>query len=420
MNNKKKVLVLGGKPIGSIELVKRLKELGYYVIVSDYLPKEQSPAKKIADESWDISTANIEELSEMIEKDGISGIMTGVHEFNINRMLDLCEKYSFSCYCSRETWAYCDNKLQFKNLCLSNGIPIAKTYSKDELIDNNKAFPVIVKPIDGSGSRGFHIVSDYSQLEEYYNNAASFSPSHTVLIEEFVPYNTVIIHYTMINGRCIYSGMSDKISVKFPLTGASVMGIQTFPSKGESVFLDSLNEKVSKMFENAGFQNGPIWIEAFYDGKDQFVFNEMGYRFGGSLTYYPVKHFTGINQLDLIISNALDNYSQNTFDISLIKPSKGNHYCILPIHIHPGKISKIEINPLINPKNNYPALVQVHFEGDEIQNWGSAQQVFAYAHIIYSTPKELSNRIKDLFEYISVKDDLGINMIYTLFDIQKL
>ena len=46
----KKLLVLGGKPIGSVELVERAKELGAYVIVADYLPIEQSPAKRIADE----------------------------------------------------------------------------------------------------------------------------------------------------------------------------------------------------------------------------------------------------------------------------------------------------------------------------------------------------------------------------------
>ena len=43
----KKLLVLGGKPIGSVEIVRRAKELGYYTIVADYLPIEESHAKKI-------------------------------------------------------------------------------------------------------------------------------------------------------------------------------------------------------------------------------------------------------------------------------------------------------------------------------------------------------------------------------------
>ena len=65
----KKMLVLGGKPIGSVELVKRAKELGAYVIVTDYLPIEQSPAKRIADECWDISTAEVNKLTDLCSSD---------------------------------------------------------------------------------------------------------------------------------------------------------------------------------------------------------------------------------------------------------------------------------------------------------------------------------------------------------------
>ena len=75
----KKLLVLGGKPIGSVELVERAKELGAYVIVADYLPKEESPAKRIADECWDISTANVDELVDLCKKKHIDGISAGVH-----------------------------------------------------------------------------------------------------------------------------------------------------------------------------------------------------------------------------------------------------------------------------------------------------------------------------------------------------
>lgn len=68
MCDKKKLLVLGGKPIGSIELVQRAKELNLYVIVTDFLPEEQSPAKRFADESWNISTSEIDILEELCKK----------------------------------------------------------------------------------------------------------------------------------------------------------------------------------------------------------------------------------------------------------------------------------------------------------------------------------------------------------------
>lgn len=61
-----KVLILGGKPIGSFEITQRLKERGAYTVVTDFLSSELSFAKKIADESWMDSTADIEVLAQKI------------------------------------------------------------------------------------------------------------------------------------------------------------------------------------------------------------------------------------------------------------------------------------------------------------------------------------------------------------------
>lgn len=418
MNSKKKVLVLGGKPIGSVELVQKLKEKDLYVIVTDYLPLDDSPAKRIADEAWDISTAEVDLLSRRIIDENISAIMTGVHEFNINRMLDICEKTSLPTYCTKETWKYCDNKGDFKELCIKNSIPVAKTYSLEQILQNQGVtYPLIVKPIDGSGSRGFHVCENADEVKKYYKLATQFSPSGHVLIEQFIPYDAVIIHYTMIKGKCYYSGMSDKISVKFKSTGASVMGIQTFPSKGETSYLESLNDQALKMFESAGFTDGPIWIEAFYDGENTFIFNEMGYRFGGSLTYYPVRYFTGIDQMELMIDNALGNKTKAE-DINVSIP--GKNYCILPLHIKAGKIISVQFDENLEDSADLQALVPVHFEGDTIQNWGSAQQVYAYAHLLYTDKADLVDKVENLLKGVRVIDENDNNMIYTLFDVNSI
>lgn len=411
----KKLLILGGKPIGSVEIVRRAKELGYYTIVTDYLDKEDSPAKREADEDWSVSTAHIEELTELSIKHGICGVTTGVHEFNINRMLDLCERMNLPCYCSREAWQYCDNKLMFKNLCAENSIPIAKKYTINAVCEID--FPVITKPVDGSGSRGFHICSNFNELKAGYEDALSYSPSGQVLIEEYIPYNSVIIHYTLQNGKCNYSGMSDKISVKFKNTGSSVMGIQTFPSKGENIYMKTLNERVCRMFEKAGFKNGPMWIEAFYDGVDKFIFNEIGYRFGGSLTYYPVKYFYGTNQLDALIQNAMGETSNAVIGKRICHQRK---YCILPVHIKAGKIMDVIGEDSIRQLDDVYAFVPVHFKGDNIQNWGSAQQVFCYLHILYDSIDGLKKSIKEILLTLYAINEHGENMLYTLFDLDSI
>ncbi len=411
----KKILILAGKPIGTVEIIQRARQLGYYTICTDYLPQSESAGKRQADEAWDVSTADIDVLARRCKEKHIDGIMTGVHEFNINRMLDICELTGMSCYCNKKTWRYCDDKLAFKKLCMDNGIPVARKYEYEE--KEKLPFPVIIKPVDGSGSRGFHVCQNLEDLEEGYADALKFSPGKKVLIEDYIPYNAVIIHYTIDHGKCIYSGMSDKISVRFKSTGSSVMGIQMFPSKGEDVYLQKLDRQVCRMFKKAGFTDGPVWIEAFFDGKEKFIFNEMGYRFGGSLTYYPVYYFHQIDQLKALILNSVN---EPTVPIMDNGPVGNPKYCILPVHVRPGRIDNVIGEDEIRKRKDVYAYVPVHFQGDEIKDWGSAQQVFCYMHILFDTIEGLKVSVKEILSVLKVENAEHENLLSPLFNIDSL
>ena len=159
----KKLLVLGGKPIGSCEIVEKAMEKGIYTIVADYLSVEESAAKKVSNEQWEISTADINRLKELCLENKVSAVVTGVHEFNIKRKIELCEELNLSQYCTKKQWDLCENKAQFKKLCSEYGISVARVYCRD---DEKIEFPVIVKPVDSSGSRGFSICNNKDELEE--------------------------------------------------------------------------------------------------------------------------------------------------------------------------------------------------------------------------------------------------------------
>lgn len=409
----KKILILGGKPIGSYEIVKRAKELGYYTIVADYLPANQSAGKRIADEAWDDSTADIDTLEKKCIDNHVDGIIAGVHEFNIRNAIQLCERLKLNSPCTLTQWDLFNNKEQFKQLCQESGINVAKKYHLKQVEDDCITYPIVVKPIDGSGSRGFHKCENKEDVIQAIEDAKKFSESGNILIEQYMPYDSVIIHYTIINGTVYYSGMSDKISKTFENTKAPVMGFQSFPSKNEQKYLTLYNEKAKQMFSNIGIKNGFLWIEAFSSGDD-FFFNEMGYRFGGSLTYYPVEFFTGFNQLDFYIQNAVNDFS---LDINFDYTTK-EKYCIIPIHIRPGKICKIEgEEELLSFAYSY---VPVHFEGDDIKAWGSAQQVFCYLHISFLNYTDLYEKLIKAMNTLKSYDEKGNNMLYTLYDIENV
>ena len=59
----KKLLVLAGASVHN-KVVRAAKEMGLYVIVSDYLEPNLSPAKQLADESWMYSITDVDAIVE--------------------------------------------------------------------------------------------------------------------------------------------------------------------------------------------------------------------------------------------------------------------------------------------------------------------------------------------------------------------
>ena len=109
----KKLLVLGGT-LSTYDVVRTAKEMGIYVVVTDYL--KDGISKQEADETAYVSTNDMEKLEKLIEDKGISGVFTGASEFNIRNMIMLCSRTGLPCYLNLEQWDTFSNKRKFKEI----------------------------------------------------------------------------------------------------------------------------------------------------------------------------------------------------------------------------------------------------------------------------------------------------------------
>ena len=169
---KKKLLILGSD-YGTIDIVHEAHRMGLYVIVTDLM--ETSPTKQAADESWLISTTEIEILEMRCREEHVDGILTGASDFNIRQSRILCKRLGLPVYCDNDNaWEVSTNKRKFKDLCKKIGAPIAEDYHlSDELSRNDLAkihYPVVVKPVDKSGNRGMSYCSNEEELIKAYNS----------------------------------------------------------------------------------------------------------------------------------------------------------------------------------------------------------------------------------------------------------
>ena len=207
----KKLLILGGSSL-MVDPVLRAKSLGVYTIVTDWHELEKSPAKRVADEYWNISLMDYDQLVAKIKEANVDGILTGFTDAFLLPYQHLCELTGLPCYATKEVFETTMDKAKFKQLCRESGVPVipeysVDTFSPDSISDANK---VMIKPVDNSGSNGVILCSkpeEYSQCLAY---ALSFSAKKQVVIEKYMETDGVSVSYTFQDGEVSLSTTDDR------------------------------------------------------------------------------------------------------------------------------------------------------------------------------------------------------------------
>ena len=109
----KKLLFLGGSAIMADPVI-QAKKMGIYTIVTDLHDMEKAPAKRVADEYWDISLMDDEKLVPLIKERKIDGILTGFTDAFLLPYQHLCELTELPCYGTKETFEITKDKAKFK------------------------------------------------------------------------------------------------------------------------------------------------------------------------------------------------------------------------------------------------------------------------------------------------------------------
>lgn len=390
-------------------------EYGVYLIFAGLYP---APLDKIVDEYYRIDTTDRNVMIPFIREHNIDGVYMGGSEFIISHACSWINEIGLPCYCQKDQWEMLQNKDLFKDLCIKFDLPAAPRYIIDP--DNitlsvpEDSYPVITKPTDGSGSSGFSVCHNSDELIKGYEIAANASPTHSVICEKFVKNSGLVVFYSFSNGEMHFVLSEDKTPVRYEDQGSYVAGLFTCPSVAEKTFRERYDKKLSLLFNSIGIKEGTIWIEVFHNGDD-FYFNEVGYRYGGSFSFYSVDYISEVNQFYADLYYAVSGDSKLFGFPSLIPEGikRGLNYCIYPIHCNSGKI--IEEKGIEQIKSRFPnQIVAVPHQkeiGDFIADTGSFGQVICLFHFVYNTIEDCHNIVKYIQDTYKVINEKGCNIV---------
>ena len=409
----KKLLILGGSAL-MIDPVLVAKNMGVYTVVTDMHVIEKCPAKRLADEYWNISLMDYDQLVLKIKEEHINGILTGFTDAFLLAYQHLCELTGLPCYGTKSTFEITKDKALFKQFCRENNVPVIPEYNlssfNPEIItDKNK---VIIKPVDNSGSQGVILCKASDEFQRCLDFALSFSQKKEVIIEKYMDMDSFAASYTIQNGEISLSTLNDRLEHKSSETAAiTTAGI--YPSKYLDRYLMEMDPLVKKMYKAMGVTNGVLSVQGFVD-ETSFYVMEMGYRLTGGQHYIFSKQENGISALEQLIFFAI---TGRMADFSIAKKDNPRfkdlclNLCILGKE---AKVARIDGQKYVE---NLPEVIHANFMkqvGDQIGMDGTTSQKIANLHLVLKDKDDMKRVITDIQDHFHVYDENGSELVLQL------
>lgn len=292
----KSLLIFGGGPL-QMSIINRAHLLGFKTIVID--PDNCAPGKDICDVFIQVAGNDYEKTLQIAKDYQIKGVVTAATDKPILMMCQIANELELP-FPSYESCKTVLDKGKFKKFLSKHDLPHAQggEYHGDidvTMLDLN--YPVIIKPVMNSGSRGVIKCNNIPELSKSIEETLQHCNDQRYLIEEFIEGDEISVEVLVQNHKVHIIQITDKL-VTLPPYNVELGHIQ--PSKYD--FLTPKIEAIlQKVVDNSGLNNCALHPELKISG-DKITIIEIGPRLGGDfITSHLVPLSTGVNIEDLLI-----------------------------------------------------------------------------------------------------------------------
>lgn len=398
----KKILLLGGSA-QQVVAVKTAQQLGYSTVLCDYLT--ENPGQFVADKFYQISTTDKEAVLEVAKAENIDGVIAYASDPAAPTAAYVAEMLNLPTNPYQSVLTLC-NKDKFREFLKIHGFhsPHAKGFSKkDDALKNLTEYqmPIIVKPVDSSGSKGITVLNTADSLEKAIDFAFSFSRYHRIIIEEFIEKK----HRYLIGGDIF---VADSEIILWGLMNChrdTAVNPLVPVGKSYPLDLDARTEELvkvtlQKLVSCLGIKNGAINVELVVDQKNQVWPLDVGPRNGGNMIPDLLSQIFHVDMVEMSLRVAMGE------KISIQNVSAEFYWATYNLHANrEGTFVKInfalELEPYIIKKCIYKR------KGDKVECFDNAAKVLGIVFLKFDSNNVLRNvmdRIDQLVEIVLLED----------------
>ena len=326
----KTILLLGGsaQQIVAIETAKRL---GYFTVLCDYL--SDNPGQYVADKFYLVSTTDKDAVLEVAKNENVDGVLAYASDPAAPTAAYVAEKLGLPGSPYKSVEILC-NKDRFRKFLSDNNFctPKAKGYTDlgnaiDDLKNNYFKYPVIVKPVDSSGSKGVSKIDSIDEENDKLDYAMSFSRSKKIIIEEFVEKFGYQIagDGLSVNGKLVFryfanDHFDEKCVNPFVPISAS------FPYSMPQAVQDKIHGEIQRLLDLLHMQTTTYNFDMRLDKDYNVYLMEVAPRDGGNYIPDVIKYATGIDLVECAVKAAMG----EKIEINDVNPE--GYYAYFAVH----------------------------------------------------------------------------------------
>lgn len=303
----KTLLLLGGsaQQVVAIETAKRL---GYRTVLCDFLP--DNPGQYTADKFYLVSTTDREAVLEVAKKENADGVLAYASDPAAPTAAYVAETLGLPTNPCNAVETLC-NKDRFRDFLRENGFntPVSKGYRNAEVVNADIPMfrlPVIVKPVDSSGSKGVTVLRSWDGLDKALAFAFSFSRAHRIVVEEFIekkhPY-LIGGDIFVSDGKVVLWGFlnchrDERVNPLVPVG-------KSYPLLLEKDDVRHVQETLQSMIEKLGIRFGSMNVELVIDSSNRVWPIDIGPRAGGNMIPDLLGMIFGVDLVEMAIQTAM-------------------------------------------------------------------------------------------------------------------
>lgn len=400
----KKLLMLGGS-LYQVYAIKEAKRLGYYVISCDYLP--DNPGHKYADEYHNVSTTDKEAVLRLARDLHVDGVVAYASDPAAPTAAYVCEKLGLptSPYKSVEILS---NKDLFREFLQRHGFNCPKAMgftTYEEALANIDGFrmPVMVKPVDSSGSKGINKMTDKMQLKAFVEDALSYSRGKRFLIEEFIVKkgHQISGDAFSVDGKLVFHCLGNEFYDPNCDKDFAPLG-ECWPFQMNHKYIEDLEQQLQRLMTLLGMKSNAYNVEAIVGEDDKVYLLELGARSGGSLIPQVTEYATGVNMVTWVVQAA----AGMPIDLSQLNGRRempvNGFWSNYMVHANAtGRFKSIEFDKEFKDKHLVEWVTDIK-EGDPVHKFRDAQDCIGEFILKYESMEEMFEVIRNMETKVNV------------------